>query len=327
MLFSKKKVKLEELPLEQVRFSSEDLFCLLGGNDACMVACGPMQLRLDIVERDRPDKDVWRRNLVNRYAPSGWVDAEGNPCPELARVIDALGQMGVAISYEQNIRKREIGVVAGEKGAAGVVKVPGFGGGWYLRPFPDDRSQWAARFREVLPASKLPFEPASREYHATVVEPEEENVAQAFAGGDEPYARAYALRHGLDPDALAEMARALGKDFDRPRIFVSDLTNCEPDLSMGWRYVGEARGHVRCRRVMLVPEIGAIFSNCSAWSPSVSESWLSENISSIRDKTDFYSFDFYRSGDLFEALSHAPAHPDAAAAGEDPGLPKSWTQH
>lgn len=324
MLFAKRKAQPADFTLEQVRFSSEDLFCLLGGNDACMVACGPMQLRLDIVERDRPDKDVWRRNLVNRHAPSGWVDAEGNPCPELSRVIDALGQMGIAISYEQSIRKRKVGVVVGERGAAGVVKASGFGGGWYLRTFPDDRSQWAACFREVLPASKLPFEPASREYHATIVEPEEENVAQAFYRGDEPYARAYALRHDLDPDALAEMTRALRKNFDRPRIFVADLTNCEPDLSMGWRYVGEAQGHARCRRVMLVPEIGAIFSNCSAWSPSVSESYLSEDISSIRDKTDFYSFDFYRSGDLFEALSHAPAHPDAVAAGEDSGLPKSW---
>lgn len=324
MFFARKKASLAELPLEEVCFSSEDLFCLLGGNDACMVSCGPMRLRLDIVERDRPDLGPWKRNLINRYADAGWVDAEGNPCPELARAIDALGQMGMAISYEQNIRKRKVGVVLGERGAVGVVRAPGLRGGWYLRPFPEDRSLWSARFREIFPAVDFPLSPARREYHATIVEPEEENVARAFADGDEVYSRAYALRHDLDPDALAEMTQALGRDFDRPRFFVADLTGCEPDLSMGWRYVGEARGHARTRRVMLVPEIGAIFSNCSAWSPSVSDRWLSEDIPSIRDKTDFYCFDFYRSGDLLEALSHAPAHPEALAAGEDPGLPMRW---
>lgn len=138
MFFARKKASLAELPLEEVYFSSEDLFCLLGGNDTCMVACGPAMLRLDHVTRDRPDKDVWRRNLVNRYSPAGWVDDEGNPCPELARVIGALAQMGVAISYDKDYANRKLGVVIGERGAAGIVKAPGFGGGWYLRPFPED---------------------------------------------------------------------------------------------------------------------------------------------------------------------------------------------
>ena len=152
MFFARKKTSLAELPLEEVRFSSENLFWLLGGNDACMVACGPMRLRLDIVERDRPDLGPWKRNLINRYSDAGWVDAEGNPCLELARAIDALGQMGVAISYEQNIRNRKAGVVLGERGAVGVVRASGVRGGWYLRPFPEDRSLWPARFREIFPA-------------------------------------------------------------------------------------------------------------------------------------------------------------------------------
>lgn len=43
MFFKRKNVveSLDELPLEQVRFSSEDLFCLMGGMDACVMACCP----------------------------------------------------------------------------------------------------------------------------------------------------------------------------------------------------------------------------------------------------------------------------------------------
>lgn len=323
MFFVRKKTSLAELPLEEVRFSSEDLFCLLGGNDACMVACGPGNLRLDRVERDRPDLGPWRRNLVNRYAAAGWVDAEGNPCPELARVIGALGQVGLAISYGRGVFDCKMGVVLGDEGAAGVVRAPGRDGGWYLRPFPEDRSMWPARFREVFPASEFPFGPAQREYHAMLVEPRGEDVVRGFRQGDEPYLRAYALRNGVDPDLLAAMGDAIREDPGRPAFAVFDYRGCEPDLSMGWRYFGEAVGHVRVRGVTLLPELGAVFSDCHAWRPGMPENWLSD-IDRYRKESLFYSFDFYRSGDLLEALSHAPAHPEAVAAGEDPGLPKSW---
>lgn len=320
MLFARKKTSLAELPLEEVRFSSEDLFCLLGGNDTCMVACGPAMLRLDHVTRDRPDKDVWRRNLVNRYSPAGWVDDEGNPCPELARVIGALAQMGVAISYDKDYANRKLGVVIGERGAAGIVKAPGFGGGWYLRPFPEDRAEWGARFREIFSPEKFPFDPAAREYHAAFAEPEEENVFQAFVEGDEPYVRAYALRHGLDPDALSDMGGAIYRSSNRTRLFVADYTGCEPDLSMGWRYVAESVGPCRFRRVMLLPEIGAVLSDCNAWHPGMPENWLAD-VKRYREASGFYSFDFYESGDLFEALSSVPTYPESEATGEDPGLP------
>ena len=56
MLFKRKRVDLAELPLEQVRFSSQDLFCLLGGLDTCGCACSPATLDLDRVEAERPQE-------------------------------------------------------------------------------------------------------------------------------------------------------------------------------------------------------------------------------------------------------------------------------
>lgn len=73
---------------------------------------------------------------------------------------------------------------------------PGFGG-WYLWPFPEDRSAWSAYFREsVMPERGYPFDPASREYHAAFVERPEEDIVKAFQEGNEAYARAYARRKG-----------------------------------------------------------------------------------------------------------------------------------
>lgn len=56
MLFKRKRVDLAELPLEQVRFSSQDLFCLLGGLDTCGCACSPATLDLNRVEAERPQE-------------------------------------------------------------------------------------------------------------------------------------------------------------------------------------------------------------------------------------------------------------------------------
>lgn len=61
MLFKRKRVDLAELPLEQVRFSSQDLFCLLGGLDTCGCACSPATLDLDRVD--------------GRASPGGGVEA------------------------------------------------------------------------------------------------------------------------------------------------------------------------------------------------------------------------------------------------------------
>lgn len=89
---------------------------------------------------------------------------------------------------------------------------------------------------------------------------------------------------------------------------------------MGWRYVAESVGPCRFRRVMLLPEIGAVLSDCNAWHPGMPENWLAD-VKRYREASGFYSFDFYESGDLFEALSSVPTYPESEATGEDPGLP------
>ena len=113
MLFGrKKKVDLASLSLEELRFSTEDLFVLLNGFDGCAVVVNPLKLRLDLVEEKKPERGPWRRAVVDRLAPSGWVDEEANPNPELARALRALGQMGVGIAdrppWASDVTKRTL---------------------------------------------------------------------------------------------------------------------------------------------------------------------------------------------------------------------------
>ncbi|MCI6843611.1 MAG: hypothetical protein MR874_02470, partial [Coriobacteriaceae bacterium] len=97
MLFGRRKrMDLARLPLEELRFSTEDLFVLLNGYDGCAVVVNIYRLRLDRIAEVKPERNEWRRAVVERYAPSGWVDGEANPNPELARALAALGQMGVS---------------------------------------------------------------------------------------------------------------------------------------------------------------------------------------------------------------------------------------
>jgi hypothetical protein len=165
MLFRRKRIDLAELPLEEVRFSTEDLFVLLNGFDGCAVVVNPYKIRLDLVERKKPERNEWRRAVAERYSSSGWVDAEANPNPELARALAALGQMGVSIADSITPQDRTMGVTMGAAGACGVVQAPG--GGWYLRPFPDDRSRWPAKFRELFVPRRYPFLPAEEGGHSS----------------------------------------------------------------------------------------------------------------------------------------------------------------
>lgn len=315
-MFFRKKVDLAELPLEQVRFSSEDLFCLLGGLDTCMTACDPSVFTHDLIDATHPERDEWRRNLVNRYQAAGWVDAEGNPNDELARALAPLAAMGLAIADSTSGLSKRVGITISEAGATAVVHARGIGKGWFLRPFPADRSQWPAFFRGLFSPKDCPFGKARLDYHFAWAEPEDEDLAGICSRGDEPGARAYAARHGLDAAATVELARAIGEGCERWEPFVIDLTGCEPETSAGWRNPNKASGPARFRRALVLPPVGAVFSDCNAWNPRVSSNWL-ENAASNRDATAFYSVDFHASGDLFEALCYAPAYPgqeDAEAA-------------
>ena len=310
MLFGrKKKVDLASLTLEELRFSTEDLFVLLNGFDGCAVVVNPLKLRLDLVEEKKPERGPWRRAVVDRLAPSGWVDEEGNPNPELERVLKALGQMGVGISDSIAPQKRTMGVTLGAEGACGVVPAPG--GGWQLRPFPEDRSLWSAKFREIFVPRRYPFAAAERGGHVSFVDGgEEEGIAlgRALNQGDEAMLAAIAKRKGVDPEPMVRLSTYMRGGYRGFKAYVDDTTEVEPSYEMGWRWPDGGRGKLRQRKVIAVSEAGALFSDCNAWHEGISLD-LQDPDGEWKRKTAFTSIDFYPSGDLLGALLDIPDYP------------------
>lgn len=260
---------------------------------------------------ERPQEGEWKRDLVNRYQTSGWVDAEGNPSPELERALAPLRAAGVAIANAPALHERKIGVVVSKDAAGGLVKASGFGGGWFLRPFSADRATWPARFRELFSEKDYPFEASSYDGHYRWMEPAHEDLARAVGEGDVSYARAYAGRHGFDGGALASLAQAVRNErrgCARYQMYVCDYTGCEADYTYGWRWLAGGKGPLKARRALVVPAAGAVFSDCNAWHTGVPYTWMTE-VAKWRDATAFYALDFYPAGDLFEAVSSACAYP------------------
>jgi hypothetical protein len=310
MLFRRKRIDLAELPLEEVRFSTEDLFVLLNGYDGCAVVVNIYRLRLDKIAEAKPERNEWRRAVVERYSSSGWVDAEANPNPELARALAALGQMGVSISDSTKQIRRTMGVTMGASGACGVVQAPG--GGWYLRPFPDDRSRWPAKFRELFVPRRYPFLPASAPGHVAFPRSSEEGTAfgTALVKGDEMTLRALAARKGVDPEPMIRLSRCARGGYRGFRVCVIDMTEVEPSYELGWRWPGGGRGKIRTRRAIAVSDAGALLSDCNCWHEGVSLEMQDPDGETAR-RTSFSSVDFYPSGDLFSALLDMPDYPSS----------------
>jgi hypothetical protein len=310
MLFRRKRIDLAELPLEEVRFSTEDLFVLLNGFDGCAVVVNPFKIRLDLVERKKPERNEWRRAVVERYSSSGWVDAEANPNPELARALAALGQMGVSIADSITPQDRTMGVTMGAAGACGVVQAPG--GGWYLRPFPGDRSQWPAKFRELFVPRRYPFLPASAPGHVAFPKEEGEGgtFGTALVKGDEATLRALAARKGVDPEPMIRLSTYMRKRYKGFRVRVTDMTEVEPSYELGWRWPGGGRGKMRQRRVIAVSDAGALLGDCNCWHEGVTLD-MQDPDGDWAKKTSFATIDFYPSGDLFSALLDIPDYPSS----------------
>lgn len=309
MLFKKSSSNDENLPLDKVRFSRKDLFVLLGGFDTCSVAVNRENLNFRMILDKKPEKNEWLRNVIKRYHPMGLVDAQGNPNPELKRALDQLSQMGLTIANSTEELEREAGVVIGTLGACGVVKAPGIGGGWLIKPFPEDPSLWASYFREnIMDQRHYPFGPAAREFHATFVERPEEDFVQASIDGNEAYATAYAQRKGFDPAPFIEFAREVGKGISKYMCYVTDYSQFVPSYEYGWRLHEAGTGPFRARRAVVFPQIGAIMSECNSWHEGIPNDWTLD-FERYRSATEFYSLDFYRSGDLFAALSSVPPYP------------------
>ncbi|RRF99450.1 MAG: hypothetical protein DUD39_04150 [Coriobacteriaceae bacterium] len=208
--------------------------------------------------------------MIRRLGLLGLVDARGNPNPELKSALNRLTQMGLSIAND-NRERDTLPVSSSTSWSLRCGEGPGFGGGWYLRPFPEGRPAWSACFCEsVIPERGYPFDPAPREYHAAFVERPEEDVVKAFQESNEAYARAYVRRKGLDDaDAFVEASRDCGMGATRYPAYFTDCKQAETSYKYGWCYHEIGSGSFRARRAIVFPKLGIILSECNAYAEAL----------------------------------------------------------
>lgn len=304
MFFKKRKVDLTAMPLEKVRLSSEDLFTLMGGMDTCMVACNPKTIDFALVAAQNPQRDAWRRNVVNRYQGFGLVDAGGNPNEELGRALAALSAAGVAV-FDGKVGDSTSGVVVSEQGACGIVKAPGFGGGFFLRPFPEDRVAWPAAFRQVFAEKDYPFSAAPSSLHMAFPAQPGERFMDLCAHGETQAIRDLTARKGVPAEPFLDLSQKMLHPY---RVQVMDFGGCQLDVGMGWSNPLKATGPIRIKRAVVFPDAGCVWGDCNSPLPGYPKDWFS-NLRQYRVESAFYSMDFVASGDLLDGLSRTYPYP------------------
>ena len=129
----------EEL-IPKTRFTSEDLFALMGGLDAEWMICP-----LTMTGPDDPDlgkkRDTWRRDVVRRYKKDGLVDDAGNPCDALRRALEPLSGPSLVVADavgpddpEGHDERKHAVYVLPDGRATLVRRGKGFWGGWFIMP-------------------------------------------------------------------------------------------------------------------------------------------------------------------------------------------------
>ncbi len=202
MGFLGKRAEDKRLELARMRFSSTDLFALLGGLDQGMLAC-PLQTTPYDEEAGYPLK-AWRRRLIDRFEPLGIVDAAGNPCDELAWALEPLKTPGIVITDgnkladpdDPDASARSFAVVRSGGRASAIVRAGGFRGGWLVMPFGTEDT-WDEAFRDLL-GFKKPFAPARRDCAALCSPDLLLRTNEAFMSGSPDLAAACASAVGVD---------------------------------------------------------------------------------------------------------------------------------
>lgn len=201
------------LPLEQMRFDETDIFALLGGTDTGLLAC-PLYATPQVPEGgDLLAK--CKQRLAHRYEQSGYVDADGNPCEELAQIIYPLNKPGQLLAdgdLDNGFLRtapdggddRRWAVVVYEGCASAVVRAPGFRGGFYLRSL-GDRDQWEERFLELSGFGKT-FEYATVDSETLLPGEVYGKTLDAFGAKGEAIIRDIAKKYDADPNALLSAA-------------------------------------------------------------------------------------------------------------------------
>lgn len=278
--FKRPKLELKDAPLDQVSFSAQDLFCLLGGFDLGAFACNLNTIDFDEVETFQSHEGAWKRAMIQRLGPTGFVSPTGEPSDELARALAPLRGPGISIGdgilptdeYDQ----RSASLSVGETGATAIVseKTGFFGQGriYRLVPFGDDRSSWDSTFARVFHDDR-PVGDAGVECCGMAKGDAADRLIQAIDKVDEPVLRTWSAGAGIDADLFVNMVRRTLGSNDLPMFVynVRDFTGDAPRGEWGWNLPSAARV------TYSFIQAGFSFSDCFARRPQDGADWFMDD--------------------------------------------------
>lgn len=135
-----------EKTISKTRFTSEDLFVLMGGLDGAWFVCKP-NLTGPTDPSLKRKMDKWRRKTVNRHRAAGLVDSSCTPCDELARIVEAMRDPITTVEDGQSVEdpgapdERRTCVYIGRNGTAVEARMAeGFFEGFFIRKLEDERA-------------------------------------------------------------------------------------------------------------------------------------------------------------------------------------------
>ena len=318
MGFLGKRAGSTHLELAKTRFSSSDLFALLGGLDTGMLAC-PLQTTPFDEEAGYP-LERWRRQMINRFEPLGIVDGAGVPCDELAWALEPLNKPGIVVTdgdkladpADPDASARSFAVVRTGERASAIVRAGGFRGGWLVMPF-GQRDTWDAAFHDLL-GLKKPFVPARVDCAATCAPDVLLRTNEAFMSGSPDLAAACAQATGLDRTALVDAAAAFAgpRPPHRVRLCTIDYTGCAFMNLKGCTVPVPEHEPYAIRQTTLVPSCGMAYSVITAPKPGDGPELMEDE--RLQTERMFGRYDFVANDSLFDRLCEVGSYPDRFGA-------------
>lgn len=298
------------VPLPRVRFTSEDLFVLLGGADAGQFAVD--EYTVDFDRLDREGMGVWRRAMAARLAPTGLVDSAGEPCDALAEALYPLNKPGVTVedgSPRMSAGERDGRTVSAafyEGRATALRREPGRRGGFTVHPLGDPAG-WDERFREL--AGIPPIVPAP--VQERIVCRPDPNIGESIIRNDVAYLRALCARYGSDGRALFGFAARLSSDRALRRevrsVVSADLRDSTFDESLGFTIPTPTGEQWRTKCSFVFPSAGAFMTSAGAFKspgeiPARSTDGSAIKSPEERGFTEFSVIDFVSGGTLLDYM-------------------------
>lgn len=307
-------IKPNGVDLAKVRFTSSDIFALLNGMDAGLLAC-PCEAVPYSNELGFPLED-YKQALIHRYEQLGIVDSSGTPCDLLARALYPLNKPGVVVTNgkvmdpeDPYAKRRTFSVVVYEGCASAIVRAGGFRGGWLVVPFGPE-SQWEETFSHLLNLRK-PFCPARFNAAAMCEVGRLKQANNAITSGEKDFARACANAIGIPADLFGDAADAFSSHRApvTKRLSVVDYRDSAFQTIAGCTVTVPEQEDYRAREAFMVPDCGMVYSITVTGEPD--DSGDPERAGKHKA---YGRFDFISDGRLLNRLCQVDEYPDRFGA-------------